>query len=151
VQIAKDAGFLEALSETQGAGPDFTLPSLPGDTYFVRVSAYDRFGLEGSAQTYAFERRRNQISGTVDTVPSERRFRFRWDGVADGTPQFRLQLVRIGSPDVPVVDEAGLSAHMLSVSNLPAGDYSWRVSSTLIVKGQLLVSWTPAQTLHVGK
>ena len=152
LQIAKDAGFLEEITEVSGAEPNFTLPSLPGDSYFVRVSAYDRFGLEGSPETYTFERRRNLVKGAVDaSPPGVRRLRFRWDGAVDGTPQYRFQLAKTGAADAPLVDEAGLSANVLSVSNLPPGDYSWRVCSMLIVKGKVVATWTPAQSIHVGK
>jgi hypothetical protein len=160
VQIAKDAGFVEVIDEVIGGGiggaiggaPVFTLNSIPADSYFVRVSAYDKLGLEGTAGTYTFERRRNLVKGSAEaSPPGVRRLRFRWDGTADGKPQYRFQMVRSGAPDVPVVDETGLSSNVLSVSNLPAGNYSWRVCSMLLVKGKLVATWTAPQSIHVGK
>ena len=156
LQLARDAGFLEQIGEQTGADPAFTLPSIPADSYFIRVSAYDGYGLEGLSATYTFERRRNLVSGKADgAAPGERRLRFRWDGTVDGTPQYRFQLVRQGAPgvtpDVPVVDEAGLTATVLSVSNLPPGDYAWRVCSTILVKGKVVATWTAPQRLHLGK
>jgi len=152
VQIAKDAGFLEEIAEASGPETNFILPTQPADSYFVRASAYDRYGLEGAAETYTFERRRNLVKGAVDAAPpGVRRLRFRWDGTVDGTPQYRFQLVRTGAGEAPVVDEVGLSANVLSVSSLPPGDYSWRVCSLLIVKGKAIATWSPAQSIHVGK
>lgn len=152
VQVAKDAGFLETISETVDATPELSLASIPSDSYFVRVSAYDGVGLEGTAETYSFERRRNSVSGSADPAPpGERRLRFRWDSVTDGSPRYRFQLVRKGTPDTPVLDEPGLSDTMLSISNLPAGDYSWRVCSLLIVKGRVVATWSVPQSLHVAR
>jgi len=152
VQIGKDAGFIEVIDEAVGAAPAFTLPSQPADTYFVRVSAYDNVGLEGNPATYTFERRRNLVKGGMDPAPpGVRRLRFRWDGTADGKPQYRFQLLQGGENGAPVVDETGLTENVLSVSNLPAGDYAWRVCSLMIVKGKVIATWTAPQSIHVSK
>jgi hypothetical protein len=152
LQIAKDAGFLEAITEDNQVQPVFDLPSIPSESYFVRVSAFDQYGLEGTADTYSFERRLNLVKAGVDGgAPGERKLRFKWDGTVDGTPQYRFQLIRKGQPDVPVVDAAGLSENLLSISNLPPGDYQWRVCSILLVKGKVVTTWTAPQSLHVSK
>ncbi len=152
LQLARDASFLEGIGEQTAAETAFTLPSLPADSYFVRVSALDRYGLEGMADTYNFERRRNSVAGQLDGgAPGEKRLRFRWEGTADGTPQFRFRLVRKGEPNLPIVDEAGLTANLLSVSNLPPGEYLWQVASTIFVKGQAVSTWAPEQSLKLAQ
>lgn len=151
-QVARDAGFIEVIDEAFADVPQFVLPSQPADSYFLRISAYDALGLEGSAFTYSFERRRNKVSGGMDpTPPGVRRLRFRWDGVADGKVQYRFQLLAGGADGVPVVDEAGLSENVLAISNLPAGDYAWRVCSLMLVKGRMVATWTQPQSIHISK
>jgi hypothetical protein len=152
LQIARDAGFLETIAEDNQIAPFFDLPSIAADSYFVRVSAFDRHGLEGTAGTYSFERWRNLVLGEVERAPAgEHWLRFKWHATVDGTPQYRFQMIRKGQPDVPVVDEAGLTDNLLSVSSLPAGEYEWRVCSILLVKGKVVTTWTALQSFHVAK
>ncbi|MBK9589220.1 MAG: FecR domain-containing protein [Sphingomonadales bacterium] len=151
VQIARDAGFVENVAEETSQGTEFTMQSLPADSYFVKVSAYDEQGLEGMADTYTFERRRNIISGTIEVGSDKRQLRFRWDNTSDGLASYRFQLVRKSEPSLTVVDETGLNEKFLSVSNVSPGDYAWRVGSQLIANGKVIMTWTEPQTFHVTK
>jgi hypothetical protein len=117
----------------------------------VKVSAYDEQGLEGMADTYTFERRRNIISGKLEAGSDKRQLRFRWDNTSDGQASYRFQLVRKSEPSLTVVDETGLTEKFLSVSNVPPGDYVWRVGSQLIANGKVIMTWTEPQTFHVTK
>ena len=149
VGVAKDAGAYDLLDEAGGGG-DFTLPAQPAGSYFLRVSAIDAHGIEGKSDVYAFERRRNTISGGASG--DARHFRFDWQASADGTPRFHFRLVRNGAAgETPVVtaDEAGLTAPSLTLTGLPPGDYAWTVSSTIYVGGRAIEDWTPPQTVHV--
>jgi hypothetical protein len=152
MQIARDAGFLESIGESVSKQPEFSLPGVASDSYFLRISGYDAYGLEGLSRAYTFERRLNTVTGGIDAgAPGERRLRFKWSASVDGSPQYRFQLVRKGQPDMPVVDEAGLQENLLTVSNLPPGDYEWRVASTLLIKGKSYVTWTAPQAFHIEK
>ncbi|MBL0115683.1 MAG: FecR domain-containing protein [Sphingomonadales bacterium] len=151
VQIARDAGFVENVAEETSQGTEFTMQSLPADSYFVKVSAYDEQALEGMADTYTFERRRNIISGKIEAGSDKRQLRFRWDNTSDGLASYRFQLVRKSEPSLTVVDETGLNEKFLSVSNVSPGDYAWRVGSQLIANGKVIMTWTEPQTFHVTK
>lgn len=152
LQIARDAGFLETVAETSGDGVQLRLDSLPADDYFVRAYAVDQVGLEGESNVYSFVRRRNSIAGSLEQDASApRRYRFRWDSVADGSPKYRFQLRRT-SPDAQiVVDETDLTGSSLTVSDLAKGTYSWRVGSLMLVNGKVNITWTEPQSFNVAK
>ena len=152
LQIARDAGCLDLVTEVVSASPDFDLPSVPAGLWFVRVFAIDGNGLEGAPATYSFERRRNTLSAAMSQSGSGRalRYLFKWASSADGTPLFRFRLVRRAGTDIPVVDEVGLKANSLEVGALPPGDYAWQVVSTLFSNGKAIETRTAEQTMHIA-
>ncbi len=149
IEIARDAGLLDSIAEDESGQPAFALPSLPAGTYFARVAGVDARGLEGASRTYAFERRRNGIIGTL--LRSGRgRYQFKWSAEADGEPIFRFQLRRSGDT-VPLVDEPGLKDTSIALTRLPPGSYSWRVMSTIPGAGQVIETWMPEQSFEVAR
>jgi len=151
VQLAHDAGALDVLAEATAATPDFTLPSVPAGSYFLRVTALDDHGLEGLPDTFSFERLRNGIaaSAAASGTGHERRYRFAWASMADDTPHFRFRLLRQGGDTPPLVDEAGLTGTSLTLTNLPPGEYAWQVASLVFAHGRPIEDWTPPQRLHI--
>ncbi len=156
IEIARDAGLLDPIAEDLADRPAFTLESQPTGTYFVRVAGVDADGLEGASRTYAFERRRNSLIGSLlrGGKGGRQQYQFKWNAVADGDPIFRFQLRRSGDA-APLVDEIGLKQNSVTIARLPAGSYSWRVGSTIQGGGQgygkPIESWMSEQTFEVAK
>ncbi|HEX7858278.1 MAG TPA: FecR domain-containing protein [Sphingobium sp.] len=151
VQIAKDAGFLDVVSEAE-TGPLVIMPTVEEGGWFVRVSAMDANGLEGMPRTYSFKRRQN----IVQTETSRRKtgryeeFLFRWRASGSGRLQYRFQLSREGEEATPIIDELGLTGHGLVVTDLPPGSYTWRVMTIQFVDGELNQKWSPLEALTIS-
>lgn len=152
IAIARDAGFLDVVQEADSATPAAQLPALPDGTYFVRVAATDANGLEGMAETYAFERRLNSIRTAMDQKQDRghRFYQFRWDAQGQGVPRFRFQLATCGAGDTPLVDETGLDAQGLTIRDLPVGTYCWQVMSLLFADGQANGAWSRSERFHIA-
>ena len=151
LQLARDAGLLDLVAEASGAGPAYSLPSLPAGTYFARVSAIDPNGIEGLPRTYAFDRVRNGVAGSIGASGAgrERRYLFKWSGTADGTPQFRFQLARKADPVHALVDEPLGTATEITVTSLPPGEYAWRVLSIVPHGAKVIRAWSGEQSFEV--
>lgn len=149
IEIARDAGLLDSIAEDEADRPAFALPSLPAGTYFARIAGVDARGLEGASRTYAFERRRNGITGAL-LRGGGGRYQFKWDAEADGAPIFRFQLRRSGDA-VPMVDEPGLKDTGIVLAKLPPGSYSWRVMSAIPGEGKVIETWMPEQSFEVAR
>jgi hypothetical protein len=111
VQVARDADQLDLIRDIRVSTPHADVGALPDGTYFVRIAATDRHGLDGMPQVYAFERR--QFGWLVSRTNVATRFRF----VLATTPDMRH----------PIVDRTDLSGGQLVVSDLPAGAYYWTI------------------------
>ena len=131
LQIARDAGFLDVLIETDSAAPRFTLPTLPDGTYFSRISAIGSTGLEGQSDIYGFERRLHAMTISMEQRAGGRRreYLFRWHDLGAGAYVYRFQLARCGNESTPIVDQGNVTDLGLVVSDLPVGNYCWRVQS----------------------
>ncbi len=148
IQLARDAGFLDVLAEAAAQVPAFTMAPLPAGSYFARISALDRLGIQGLAETYAFDRRKNVVSGSMGASGHD--YLFQWASSADGAPQFRFQLRREGGDGPPIVDETGLTDNRFTVSNLAPGKYAWRVLSILFADGKALETWSVVENFNVA-
>lgn len=151
VQIAKDAGFIDVVGETE-AGPLVALPGVEEGSWFVRVSAIDANGLEGLVRTYSFKRHRN----IVETETGKRKvgryqeYLFRWRASGAGAMRYRFQLFRDGEAAIPLIDEPGLTKRSMVVTDLPPGGYSWRVQTLQFIDGGVNQKWSPAETLTIS-
>ena len=128
VQIARDAGILDLIRDTQVTSPHASFGALADGTYFVRISAIDANGLEGIPQTYAFERRKMGLDASAAPVGERHAYAFRWF-VTRSNPDTRFRFVLASTPDLanPLVDRTDLSGGQLTVSDLPRGVYYWTV------------------------
>ena len=79
-----------------------------------------------------------------------RRYRFRWQVGGEGTRTYRLQLFRDGA-EAPLIDEAGLTEQELTVTQLPAGVYNWRVMSRTFAGGRHVEKWSPLERFEIGR
>ncbi|ATQ43311.1 FecR domain-containing protein [Caulobacter mirabilis] len=151
-EIAADAGFLDVVAETQSNAPLVAFNALPDGDYFLRTTTVDAGGLESVPAAYAFERALNTLDLQAPQASGEKRRRqylFRWTVSGAGERVYRFQLVREGDP-VPVIDEIGLTEPQITVTDLPAGAYSWRVMSRTFARGRFVEKWAPAQKFETG-
>ena len=128
VQIARDADLLDLIRDLPVKEPHADFGDLPDGTYFVRISAVDRNGLEGLPQIYAFERRQLGLSASATPRAGSRDYTFRWFASRPGV-ETRFRFVLGASPDLrnPIVDRTDLPAGELVVTDLPRGVYYWTV------------------------
>lgn len=152
VQIARDAGFLEVVSEATSHTTEVRLPSIADGTWFVRVAAIDDRGLEGMYETYGFQRRLNAISATVaaSRAGDYRQYLFRWEVMGKGERQYRFQLSRQEDASDPIVDEVGLTEQRFVITDLPPGTYYWRVKTLQFVDGEAHGKWSPIERLTIS-
>lgn len=145
--IATDAGFIDNIAEQFSDDGAFALADIPDGNLFVRVSAVAPSGLEGRAQSYSFTRRLASIRGTVEA--DEDGYRFRWSGAGSGVRRYRFQLMRGSQRDRPVVDEVALTRDGITLRELPAGIYFWRVGLLQVEDGEVTESWTDPEKLTI--
>jgi hypothetical protein len=128
VQIARDADLLDLIRDARVQAPTAVFSDVPDGTYFVRVSAIDADGLEGLPRVYAFERRANEISGSAALTDIAHAYRFIWRASrTDADTRYRFILSLHQDLHDPVIDAVDLASTSLVVTNLPPGDYYWRV------------------------
>lgn len=149
VQVARDAGFLDITEETLVDQPQATLPSVPNGDYFVRVTGIDANELEGLPRVVGFERHLNALRATVEPLGG-RRYLFKWQDLGEGAHQYRFLMARAYTPGSPVIDEPGLTAKSFVATDLPPGDYVWRVQTSGVSNGKIYSNWSAQQTLTVA-
>jgi hypothetical protein len=137
VQIARDADLLDLIRDLPVKEPHADFGDLPDGTYFVRISAVDRNGLEGLPQIYAFERRQLGLSASATPRAGTRNYAFRWFASRPGV-ETRFRFVLGASPDLrnPLVDRTDLPAGELVVTDLPRGVYYWTVIAEQFENGR---------------
>lgn len=156
IQIARDAGFLEAIDETRSDGPEAQFSGIGNGTYFVRSSAIDANGLEGLPSTYSFERRLNRLRTSIEEGRAGkcRQYLFRWDAPDLGPDlagtQFRFQLSRNPDGSGAVADQTGLKGSSFIITDLPGGTYYWRVMSMTTGPERIYTKWSSTNELRVG-
>jgi hypothetical protein len=152
VQIARDADLLDLIRDARVRAPSATFSDVPDGTYFVRVSSIDRNGLEGLPRVYAFERRTNELAASASVQQGSHVYRFTWRASrADARTRYRLVLSRRDDLRDPVVDAVDLTDTSLVVSDLPAGDYYWRVVSEQYDRGRFYETSGPVRAFTLAK
>ncbi|GAA0465948.1 FecR domain-containing protein [Parasphingorhabdus litoris] len=128
ILISSDAGFVDVVTEQLGDGQTISLASIPDGRYFGKATAIDEDGFEGMPFNYSFKRQLSTLSGSADS--GDFGYRFKWVGAGSGKRTYRFQLMLGGTDTVPIVDEAGLTRDVITLSDLPDGEYFWRVGVT---------------------
>jgi hypothetical protein len=146
--IAADAGFVEQVADTISPDGKAEFSDLANGNYFVRARAISGNGIQGIPATFAFKRRLNGISASAGQ--SDEGYVFRWIGEGAGTQRFHFQLFRNATDQIAMVDEAGLAGDRVSLSDLPPGDYFWRVGVVQYLDGEVGINWTPLEKLSVS-
>ncbi|MEP2737291.1 MAG: FecR domain-containing protein [Erythrobacter sp.] len=148
-QISKDAGFLEVIGEAVSKDSTAVFGGIDDGRYFVRSRAIAESGLEGVSDIYTFRRKRLGVSAVAEKSDFSDAFKFAWQTEGSGESFTAFQLWEIGKRDALIVDEIGLTQSDMFVSNLPLGDYRWRVATFQVVDGEAVKVWGPVQELKV--
>jgi hypothetical protein len=150
--IASDAGFVDLVAETEGQGALLELPAIPNGRYFAKVTALAADGFEGMPATYSFKRQLSTLGGSADA--GDFGYRFKWFGEGEGQRYYRLQILKDSKTSVPVIDETGLSLDTVTLSDLPDGEYYWRVGviqfSSDPEDPEAIEKWTDFEKLTVA-
>ena len=146
--IAADAGFVEQVADMIVPDGKAEFPELANGNFFVRARAISNSGIQGIPATFAFKRRLNGVSASAGQ--SDEGYVFRWTGEGAGTQRFHFQLFRNATDQIAMVDEAGLAGDRVTLSDLPSGDYYWRVGVVQYLDGEVGINWTPLEKLSVS-
>ncbi|MEH6827467.1 FecR family protein [Parasphingorhabdus sp.] len=150
--IASDAGFVDLVAETEGQGAMLELPAIPNGRYFAKVTALAADGFEGMPATYSFKRQLSTLGGSADA--GDFGYRFKWFGEGEGQRYYRLQILKDSKTSVPIIDETGLSRDTITLSDLPDGEYYWRVGviqfSSDPEDPEAIEKWTDFEKLTVA-
>lgn len=149
VQVARDAGFLDLTEETVVDQPQATLPSLPDGDWFVRITGIDGNGIEGLPHVISFERYLLAIRATAEPVNGHS-YLFKWQDFGQGPHQYRFFVAPADAPDRPVIDEPGLTARSFVATDLPPGDYVWRVQISGTSRNRAHSNWSALQSLTIA-
>jgi hypothetical protein len=138
LQIARDAGLLDLVDDTRVTGSHAVFDALADDTYFVRVSAIDRNGLEGLPRTYGFERRQLGLATSANRRADTNDYVFRWlVSRTSVTTRFRFVLAATPNLENPIIDQVDIQGGQLEIVNLPPGEYYWNVIAEQFENGKL--------------
>lgn len=148
LQVARDSGFVDVVDETTSPDPVLTLSGLPNGNYFARFTAIAVSGLEGMPGTFAFKRR--LATATQGAAAGDEGYVFRWVGTGDGLRRYHFQLRTRDNP-VFVVDEAGLSGSSMILSDLPPGQYMWRVGTITFAPDETDIDWTEYESFTIDE
>ncbi len=128
VIVSTDAGFVDIVAEQLSDDATISLPTIEDGRYFAKATAIGQDGFEGMPATYAFKRQLSTLSGSAGE--GDFGFRFKWSGAGSGKRVYRFQLILGDENNIPIVDEAGLTQDVITLSDLPDGEYYWRVGVT---------------------
>lgn len=156
-RIGMDAGLTDPVQEMQSETGRLDFDALADGRWFLRLTAVSDQGMEGRARTYDFIRARNGIEDLA-LVTSEhdkmRVYRFAWRPVGEGAATFRFQLWRVDENDQRtgplLVDQPDLSEANYTLTNLPPGNYEWRVEGVRYRFGLRLSAWSEPELLTIS-
>lgn len=154
LQLANDAGFIDIFNETKTDKTAVTFDNIPDGAYFVRATAIDALGLEGLASNYGFARDLNVLEpgqAAVERSGKVRKYLFKWTATGQGARTFRFQMFADAQGRTALVDQTGLEAPQLVLTDLPPGTYHWRVTATRLAKGKITEKVGGLQELNVGQ
>lgn len=146
--IAKDSSFEDQVADQIVSGETADFGNLEDGNYFFRARAISANGLEGLPATYAFKRRLNSVGGTAGAADDG--WVFKWSGQGRGIIRYNFQLFRGSTEGAAFVDEAGLATQQIILSELPDGDYYWRVGAVQYADGETNTNWTPFEKIIVA-
>jgi hypothetical protein len=154
MQLGPDAGLEEQFAEQthDATKPEFDFEDMTDGNFFLRVTAIDPAGIEGLPRVYAFERALNILTPNgmdIQGAKGDRHYLFKWIAEGEGQRVYRFEIAREPSGDAPLIDEGGLKDPQVTITNLPPGNYRWRVMSTTVRKGRTTEIWSPPQKFTI--
>ena len=150
-QLARDAGFVEVVSEDVGTETEISFEDIEDGRFYVRSRGIAESGIEGLSQAYSFRRKRVGVAATVEPGPYADAFKFAWLPEGEGQTYYAFQLWRAGQQDRPLFDEVGLDQKDILISKLGPGQYEWRVGAFQIDEGDVIKVWGAAETLNISE
>lgn len=148
ITIAADAGFVDQVADVAVPGAEGSFDNIANGNYFVRARAISANGIEGLPATYAFKRRLNGVNASAGQ--GDDGYVFKWFGDGEGTRRYHFQLFRGDLQTLPIVDEAALDGDRILLSDLPPGEYQWRVGAVQYLDGEMATNWAPLEKLTVS-
>ncbi|APG62235.1 hypothetical protein LPB140_04825 [Sphingorhabdus lutea] len=147
-EISADSGFTDIIYDGYFDKEEIITPSLEDGNYFIRLSAISDNKIEGIPGIYGFKRRLHSLSasGGKDAFG----YKFKWAILGAGKMTQRLQIFKDSKNNIPFVDEAGLTSNEITISDLPKGEYFWRVGSNQFLDGEFSTSWTEFEKIVVN-
>ena len=131
VQIADGFGFTNVLAEQIVDTEMVQFSDIENNRYAVRVRSISQSGLEGvNSVAESFLRKRLGVVASSGRSPDYDGFNFDWTHQGGDTATFAFQLWVKGNPGALLVDEVGLTETQITLTNLGAGEYEWRVAVT---------------------
>ena len=156
--IGNDTGMTDPVAEIESTSPQLTLDTLDEGRWFIRLTGTSAQGLEGRPRTYDFIRARNGVEGLALAEGLEdgfRTYRFGWRGVGQGEASFRFQLWQVDADGNRVgpylIDKPALLESNYTLTDLPKGDYQWRVESVRHRFGHRLSAWSEPEQLTISR
>jgi hypothetical protein len=147
--VATDAGFVDQVADAASTDTRIVFQNLGNGNYFVRARAISSNGIEGLPQTYAFKRRLNGVKASAGQ--GDDGYTFKWIGDGEGIRRHHFQLFRDSIDTLPIVDEASLESDRILISDLPPGQYVWRIGVVQYLDGEMATNWAPLEKLTVAK
>ncbi len=153
VQLGRDAGLLDIVSEQVVNTEAATMQSIENGRYYVRVRSISESGLEGgNSDSDSFLRKQLGVVALAGASPDYDSFNFSWTPSGGESATFAFQIWLQDTPETLLVDEVGLTATKIALTNLSAGKYEWRVAVTETDPEEGLIKvWGEAQTLTVSQ
>ncbi|MGB5078597.1 MAG: FecR domain-containing protein [Sphingorhabdus sp.] len=148
LSIATDAGFVEQVADVVTHTANAEVNDVENGRLFARVRAIAASGIEGKPATFAFRRRLNSVSASAGQ--GDEGYVFRWSGEGDGTRRYHFQLFRSTLESVPMIDEASIDSDRVTISDLPSGEYFWRVGVVQYLDGETATNWAPTEKMTIA-
>ena len=151
VQIARDAGFLDIVSEQLTPRPLATFSGLADGRYFVRARGISEGGMEGQSEAVSFRRKRLGVDASAAGADDSSGYLFQWFPEGEGNTLYAFQLWSAEDPSLLVVDETSLTTTGFELAGFEPGVYVWRVAALQAdAELGLLKVWGPEQKLTIS-
>lgn len=148
ILLAADAGFIDQIADIVTTEPTARFQNIGNGNYFVRAHAISAHGLQGKPVTFAFKRRLNAVKGGTESGADG--YGFKWISEGEGTRRFHFQLFRGMPGGSAMIDETALDNPEITISDLPPGDYFWRVGAVQFLDNEAATNWTDFEKLTVA-
>ncbi|MBR7801717.1 FecR domain-containing protein [Undibacterium fentianense] len=137
-QISLDMSAQNIIAESYSQENRFKFDGIADGNYFIRLTAIDKNNLEGMPYVTAFKHKANPIPPF--TLQPKKKVRsetleFLWTESSEAK-SYHLQIAKDPSFQQIVTDQANLKQTSFYTSQLPFGDYFWRVATVTETNGK---------------